>query len=278
MSSVQLNSGLSYNAYTYLKVCTLMLFWLVYSSVNSQILIKPIPDKTVVLTFDDGVASHYSHVAPLLMERGFGATFFVCEFPPNFSDSTKYMNWRQMQELDRMGFEVANHTHHHAPVGKLSEEEVTGEINYIEAKCDSLGIKPMISFAYPGYSISEIVLKALDKKNYLLARAGGKRAYNPLEDHPYLIPSWATDSENEAETMEALKQAKAGQIVVLTIHGVPDLEHPWVNTPPDMFLRYLNFLSKNKYRVLSFEQLAEYIDFKLARKQLKVNFEKPLRN
>ncbi|EPR68158.1 hypothetical protein ADICYQ_2878 [Cyclobacterium qasimii M12-11B] len=255
-----------------------MLFLLIHLPVNGQILKKPIPDKTVVLTFDDGVASHYSNVAPLLKERGFGATFFVCEFPPNFSDSTKYMNWRQMQQLDRMGFEVANHTHNHAAVGKLSEEEVIKEINYIEAKCDSLGIKRMISFAYPGYSMSEIVLEALDKKDYLLARAGGKRTYKPLEDHPYLIPSWATDSKNEAETMEALAQAKDGQIVVLTIHGVPDLEHPWVNTPPEMFLRYLDFLSKNEYQVLSFEQLAEYIDFRKARKLLKVNFDKPLRN
>ena len=69
----------------------------------SGILKKHIPDHLVVLTFDDATASQYSVVAPLLQKFGFGATFFICEFPPNFSDTSKYMNWRQIHELDRMG-------------------------------------------------------------------------------------------------------------------------------------------------------------------------------
>ena len=245
---------------------------------KSQVLKQPIPNKTVVLTFDDGVASHYSYVAPLLLEYGFGGTFFVCEFPPNFSDSTLYMNWRQIQQLDKMGFEVANHTQHHAPVGKLSEEEILQEINYIEEKCDSLGIKAPLGFAYPGYSMSETVLEVLSKKDYLLARAGGERVYQPLEDHPYLIPSWATEPGNEKDIMEALKQAKDGNIVILTFHGVPDLEHPWVSTPPDMFKRYLEFLKENQYNVISLKQLTSYIDFKEARNQFKADLNKRLKN
>jgi hypothetical protein len=112
----------------------------------------------------------------------------------------------------------------------------------------------------------------------LLARAGGSRPYDPLKDHPYLLPSWATDSGNEAIIMEALQQAGNGQIVILTIHGVPDLEHPWVNTPPEMFLRYLDYLSENHFRVLSLKQLSEFIDFKQARKVLKIDLDKSLRN
>jgi len=256
----------------------ILVLLLLYLPVNGQIIKQTIPDKTVVLTFDDGVASHYGHVAPLLKERGFGATFFVCEFPPNFADSTLYMNWRQMQQLDKMGFEVANHTHKHAPVGKLPEEDITRELSYIENKFDSLEMTSPISFAYPGYSMSPTVLQVLDQKGYLLARAGGSRPYNPLKDHPYLLPSWATDSGNEATIMEALQQAKNGQIVILTIHGVPDLEHPWVNTPPEMFQRYLDYLTENHFRVLSLKQLTEFIDFKQAGKKLKADFDKPLRN
>ena len=121
-------------------------------------------------------------------------------------------------------------------------------------------------------------LKVLAKKNYLLARAGGERVYKPLEDHPYLIPSWATEPGNEKEIMEALKQAKDGNIVVLTIHGVPDLEHPWVNTPSDMFKRYLEFLKQHQYKVISLEQLTAYIDFKEARNQFTADLNKRLKN
>ena len=43
------------------------------------ILHKPIPERLVVLTFDDGCISHATHVAPLLEEHRFGATFYVCK-------------------------------------------------------------------------------------------------------------------------------------------------------------------------------------------------------
>ena len=50
--------------------------------------LKPVPDHLVVLTFDDAVSSHATFVAPLLKKYGFGGTFFICEFPPDF-DSDK---------------------------------------------------------------------------------------------------------------------------------------------------------------------------------------------
>jgi peptidoglycan/xylan/chitin deacetylase (PgdA/CDA1 family) len=131
---------------------------------NSQILKQPIPDKLVVLTFDDAPASHYSFVAPLLKEFGFGATFFVCEFPPNHNDSILYMNWRQIKALDNMGFDVANHTQTHANVTNLSQTQFDQELTYIEKKCDSLGISSPTSFAYPGYGLNAEVLSFLDEK------------------------------------------------------------------------------------------------------------------
>src|SRR5690606_13597511 len=175
---------------------------------------------------------------PLLRKFGFKATFFVCEFQPNFSDSSLYMNWRQIQTLDKMGFEVANHTQTHANVSKLSQSKFNEQLTYIEEKCDSLGIAKPINFAYPGYGINPQALEFLEDKEYVFARAGGGRAYDPLTDHPYLLPSWATDETNKAEIMKAFDQAKDGKIVLLTIHGVPDIEHPWVNTPPELFREY----------------------------------------
>jgi len=71
--------------------------------------------KTVVLTFDDAVSNHAGLVAPLLTELGFGATFFVCEFPPDFAvNKRQYMTWEQIRSLHRAGFEVGNHTLTHA--------------------------------------------------------------------------------------------------------------------------------------------------------------------
>jgi len=234
---------------------------------NCQILKKQIPNKLVVFTFDDATASQYTVVAPLLKQFGFGATFFVCEFPSNFRDSL-YMNWQQIKELDKMGFEIANHTRTHAAVSKLTKTQFLEELNYIEGKCDSMGIKKPSNFAYPGYDLSLPVLDILQDKGYKFARAGDDRAYNPLSDNPLLVPSWSMNSTNKEQIMAAFNEAKDGKIVVLTIHGVPDIEHPWVNTTPELFKEYLQYLSDNHFKVISISDLNKYINVNEAMKKL----------
>lgn len=239
---------------------------------------KRIPERLVILTFDDATASQYSVVAPLLKEYGFGATFFICEFPPNFSDTTKYMNWRQIRELDRMGFEIANHTRNHPAIAKLTEDKIVEQLNYIERKCDSMKITRPVTFAYPGYSLSIPGMNILQGKRYLFARAGGSRAYDPQTDHPLLVPSWAMNEKNKPQIMEAFKEAHDTKIVVLTIHGVPDAEHPWVNTNPELFKEYLQFLSENHFKVIAFRDLGKYINAEKAMKTIVSDLNKKLKN
>lgn len=73
--------------------------------------------------------------------------------------------------------------------------------------------------------------------------------------------------------MNAFTMAKDGKIVVLTIHGVPDIEHPWVNTPPELFREYLEFLRTNSYKVISLRDLAEYVNMDEARKLINPDIE-----
>lgn len=260
------------------KILSIFSILFVFYPAFSGIVRKHIPDRLVVLTFDDATASQYSIVAPLLKEYSFGATFFICEFPPNFADTTKYMNWRQIRELDRMGFEIANHTRNHPAIAKLPDDKIVEQLSYIERKCDSIKIRHPVTFAYPGYSLSLAVMKILQDKGYLFSRAGGERPYDPATDHPLLIPSWAMNSDNKPLIMDALKEAHDGKIVVLTIHGVPDAEHPWVNTTPELFKEYLQYLKENHFKVVSLRDLAKYIKVEEAMKILTPDLTKKLKN
>ncbi len=241
---------------------------------SAQILKKQVPDKLVVLTFDDAVLSHYTFVAPLLKKYNFGATFFVCEFlSPAFSDKSKYMSWEQISALNKMGFEIGNHTQNHSHVNKMDKQHFDDELDYIENKCKQYKIKKqMVSFAYPGYDVAPTAIPTLQDKYYLFARAGGNRIYDPQKDHPYLIPSFTTTADNKAEIMDALQQAKDGKIVVLTIHGVPDDAHPWVTTPPQLFEEYLEFLHVHQYKVIALCGLAKFIDVKEALQNIKPDY------
>jgi len=121
-------------------------------------------------------------------------------------------------------------------------------------------------------------MEILRKKGYKFARAGGSRAYDPLIDHPFLVPSWAMSANNKEQIMEAFQKAKKGKIVVLTIHGVPDVEHPWVNTPPELFREYLQYLSDHHFEVISLIELNNYINVKKAMKTIVPNLNKKLKN
>jgi len=233
---------------------------------KAQVLRKQIPDKLVVLTFDDAPKSHYSFVAPLLKKYGFDATFYVCEFPPDYSDTSKYMSWAEIKRLSDMGFEIGNHTRNHAHVNKLKTDSLQAEIRYIEKKCDSLHIQKPTSFAYPGYSTSTKALETFKSMGYATARIGGDTVYHPLADNPYYVPSFSTAGTDKEKVLGFIQQAKNGNIVVLTIHGVPDLPHPWVTTPPALFEEYLQYLKENNYIVISMRTLMQYINTEEAHK------------
>ncbi len=51
-------------------ICSILFLTLI-PKINAQI---KVPDKIVVLTFDDAAASHARFVAPILKKYGFGAT------------------------------------------------------------------------------------------------------------------------------------------------------------------------------------------------------------
>ena len=245
-------------------------------STSNQVLRKQVPDKLVVLTFDDASASHATYVAPLLKKHGFGGTFFVCEFPPDFEDKTKYMSWEQIQQLHEMGFEIASHTRSHTHVNKMSRGQQAEELQYIEDKCRELGIPKPVTFAYPGYSTHPTALETLQERGYLFARAGGSRPYNPATDHPYLIPSYSTTGSTATDkerVLNAIREAKDGKIVVFTIHGVPDVAHDWVTTPPALFEEYLQYLKDNNYNVVALRDLQLYLNVEQARNQIEPDYQ-----
>jgi len=234
------------------------------------ILLKPIPDKMVVLTFDDACLSHATSVGPLLKKYGFDGTFYITEFAETFRDKTQYMTWEQIKSLDDMGFEVGNHTLLHW--GPKSPGEFTRQTAVIEDHCLTNKIAKPTTFCWPFCDVERDKLPILIQRGYLFARGGHNRPYKPTVDNPFDTPSFSmSDSDakkNKDVFYNAVKQATAGQIVILLFHGVPDLEHPTVGTEPARFEEYMKYLKDNKYSVISMRDMAKYVDAAKAAKQL----------
>jgi peptidoglycan/xylan/chitin deacetylase (PgdA/CDA1 family) len=235
--------------------------------------LEPIPDKLVVLTFDDSAKSHYTTVRPILKRYGFGATFFITEgfdFPTNKTD---YMTWEEIAELHRDGFEIGNHTRDHLSMTKDNVARLEEQVEAINKRCIEHGIPRTSSFGYPANTWSLDTLSDLKKLGIRFARRGGSPehkkypdgrgfAYEPGLDHPLLVPSagdarpdWTLD-----DFIAAVAQARHGRIAVLQFHGVPDTAHAWVNTSAQQFDAYMNYLAKNGYTVIAMRDLARYVD------------------
>ncbi|RXK61774.1 hypothetical protein ESA94_01820 [Lacibacter luteus] len=214
----------------------------------------------VVLCFDDAEISHYTIVAPLLKKYGFDATFLVCEMPLKAkSDTQYYMNWQQIAALHNMGFEIGNHTGHHKNMTKLNREEMKREIGYIDSMCKRYSIPKPISFAYPGNradSLSQVVLKEM---GYRYARAGGSRYYHPATDAVLELPTFTMGSTEKLQerTWKALKEVKPGQVLLFTIHGVPDIAHPDYTTSVEVFTQYLDFMKERGFKVVALRDLGK---------------------
>lgn len=225
---------------------------------------EPVPNKVVVLTFDDSVASHATFVAPLLKKHGFGATFFITEGFEFLVDKKNYMTWEQIKALHDQGFEIGNHTRKHAGVAKQKAEQLASDVEFIEMQCAKHEIPKPVSFCYPGYATSEAAVKLLRERGYRWARAGGAQAFDPISDEPLTAPQ-AFDGKPES-TLEQFKAAVAlardGKVAIMTFHGVPDIKHPWVNTEPAKFEAYMQHLKDEGCTVIAMRDLAKWVKAK----------------
>jgi len=233
---------------------------------------EPIPDKLVVLTFDDSVRSHHSVVRPILKKYRFGATFFITEGFDFATNKNDYMTWGQIADLHADGFEIGNHTRDHLGVTPKTVPQLADQVRAIADRCREHNIPPPTSFSWPGNGLDAAALAVLKDQGIRFARRGGSPeypyeegrgiAYEPGLDHPLLIPS--TGDARPAWTLEnfvaAVEQARHGRIAVIQFHGVPDLAHPWVNTDPAMFEACMKHLATNGYTVIAMRDLARYVD------------------
>ena len=255
---------------------SLVLLAILSLAVKTTFAFEPLPDKLVVLTFDDSAKSHFTIVRPILKKYNFGATFFITEgfdFPENKTD---YMTWNEIAQLHRDGFEIGNHTRDHLGITDKTVAQLPEQLDGINDRCKEHGIPRPISFAYPGNATTPQAFEILKEHGIKFARRGGMPefpyehgrgvAYEPGLDHPLLLPS-AGDGRPTwelADFIRAVELAKYGRIAVLQFHGAPDTAHDWVSTPSERFESYMRYLAGNGYKVIAMRDLATYVDSNVA--------------
>jgi peptidoglycan/xylan/chitin deacetylase (PgdA/CDA1 family) len=142
-----------------------------------------LPDRTIVLTFDDGFADFRTRAMPMLEKYGFTATLFaISDFVEETASGRKWMSWRQLAEVAPAGIEVGAHSCHHLPLDQLPEKRLRDELFLSKERLeDRLGFA-VPGMAYPfGYNNAKVRQTAREA-GYEYAYAVGNLTATPVSD------------------------------------------------------------------------------------------------
>lgn len=108
----------------------------------------PLPQKPVILSFDDGYRDNYENAFPLLQEFGMTATFFVVTDYINEGHSA-YLTWEMAREMQAAGMHIESHGRTHVNLSNRKDNfliwQALGSLETIESE---LGMRPRF-ITYP---------------------------------------------------------------------------------------------------------------------------------
>ena len=149
--------------------------------------------KLCALTFDDGYASVYESALPLMETYQHKATLFLTvghDGNVMAMSDRQMLNWNQVRELRKLGYEIGAHTLTHPDLRQLNDSQLIQEIvdpkQIIE---DKLGDR-VRSFAYP-FGFYDIRSAELVAEHYDYAVTTELR-YATLTDAPHILPRLET--------------------------------------------------------------------------------------
>lgn len=171
-----------------------------------------LPERPVVITFDDGFADFYTGALPALKKYGFVATIFLAT---DHIGKTSYwlaaegegdrpmLSWEQVRELDRSGIECGAHTRTHPQLDTLrtaqAQDEIVGSKRALEC---NLG-KPVVSFAYP-HGYHSAATKKLVKQAGFSAACAVKHAMSHQTDDPFALARIIIEADTDLLTFKNL--------------------------------------------------------------------------
>jgi peptidoglycan/xylan/chitin deacetylase (PgdA/CDA1 family) len=149
-----------------------------------------IPEKSVVITIDDGWRTMYDIAFPILRKYGYPATLFV--YTQLISGGAKTLSWEQVREMAAQGLDVQCHTVTHRNLalqqdGESAEQyfaavqrEIADATRLIEQKT---GRRPTV-LAYPYGETNGLAIELLRKQGYRAAFSVVREA------NPFFAPSF----------------------------------------------------------------------------------------
>ena len=180
-----------------------------------------LPERPVVLTFDDGFADFYTEALPVLKRYSFAATLYVATAFINGTGrwlqhegemARPMLTWEQLREIRASGVECGAHSHSHPQLDTLTSAEARHEIVQSKRLLEQQLDQEVLSFAYPfGYHTAGI-RRQVQEAGYTSACAV-KHAMSSASTDPFALARLMVRSDTTVDTLAALIDGRDSPII-----------------------------------------------------------------
>lgn len=145
---------------------------------------RPLPERAVAITMDDGYADNFECALPILRRYSASATIFLVTAAVG---SANHLTWNQVLTMTRRDVAFESHTVHHYDLTTLPANQLMFELQNSKQVIEEALGSPVTQVAYPSGMYNDAIVAAAQATGY---HAGWKKGGGPVTpaDDPYLLP------------------------------------------------------------------------------------------
>ena len=155
-----------------------------------------LPDKPLVLTFDDAYVDFLENAAPVLKAHGYPATIYAVSSLVGQSsswdagigpDPAPLMTASQLREVQDMGFAIGSHSSSHARLAQQTDDRIASELSDSKSALEDMLGRSVDHFCYPYGSHDLRCVEAAAQAGYRSGTTCQRGAATPQDD-PLSLP------------------------------------------------------------------------------------------
>jgi peptidoglycan/xylan/chitin deacetylase (PgdA/CDA1 family) len=145
---------------------------------------RPLPQRAVAITMDDGYKDNFEKAFPILQKYHACATIFMVT---NNFNKPERLSWPEVLTMRNGGVGYGSHTVTHADLTTLAGTRLDYELIESKRVLEQGLQQPVTSIAYPSGAYNDVVVERTKAAGYL---AGWKKGGGPVQPgaEPYMLP------------------------------------------------------------------------------------------